>query len=74
MILLFEEAIGSAYNETIFVMPGHDVAQSKSYQALVTMRVKRHDGFINDRGFRHIKNREDYSGFTYAFWLIREKE
>lgn len=49
---------------------------SEFYRQLVRLRAKREimlEGeFINDRGFRHIKNKDDFSGFTYAFWLIRE--
>ena len=44
------------------------------YRRLVRMRARREmmlgGEFINDRGFRHIKNRDDFSGVTYAFWLI----
>ena len=49
-----------------------ETCQSPFYKELVKMRAKREDAFINDRGFRHIKSREDQSGFTYAFWLIKE--
>ena len=43
------------------------------YKKLVCMRAKREGGLINDRGFRHIKNKRDISGFSYAFWLITVK-
>lgn len=74
---MFEEATGSMYDKTIFAPPEYDVTQSRFYRALVTKRARRANwyggSFINDRGFRHIKNHDDLSGVTYAFWLIREK-
>ena len=49
---------------------------SEFYRRLVRRRARREimlgDGLINDRGFRHIKNLNDLSGVTYAFWLIRK--
>lgn len=49
---------------------------SRFYRCLVRKRARRQimlgGGFINDRGFRHIKNLNDFSGVTYAFWLIRK--
>lgn len=54
----------------------HQLRTDKFYRALIRRRVKRQmwfgGGFINDRGFRHIKNYDDLSGVTYAFWLIRQ--
>ena len=41
------------------------------FRSLVNMRARRSGGFINDRGFRHICNRGDKTGVTYAFWLTR---
>ena len=74
---MFEEAIGSLYDKTIAAMQEYDVRQSRFYRALVARRAKRAiwygGGFINDRGFRHIKNHDDLSGVTYAFWLIRKE-
>ena len=49
---------------------------SEFYRKLVRKRARRQimlgGGLINDRGFRHIKNLDDFSGVTYAFWLIRK--
>ena len=49
---------------------------SEFYRQLVKRRAQRQimlgGGFINDKGFRHIKNLDDFSGVTYAFWLIRK--
>ena len=54
----------------------HQLRNDKFYRALIRRRAKRQmwsgGGFINDRGFRHIKNHDDLSGVTYAFWLIRQ--
>ena len=73
---MFEEVIGSLYDKTMTVMSEYDVRQSRFYKALVARRAKRTicsgGGFINDRGFQHIKNHDDLSGVTYAFWLIRK--
>lgn len=42
------------------------------YRYLTIMRARRTRSFINDRGFRHIKNNNDKTGVTYAFWLITD--
>jgi len=47
------------------------IRQDKFYKRLISHRAKYNGGFINDRGYRHIKNRDDNIGSTYAFWLIR---
>ena len=47
------------------------VSPEAFYSHLVAMRARRTYTFIIDRGFRHIPNREDMSGSTHAFWLIR---
>ena len=47
--------------------------QSRFYKRLVRRRARREGCFINGRGFRHIKNLNDLSGVTYAFWLIRKQ-
>ena len=70
---MIEGATNLVYDRVGFALPEHEVYQSNFYNELVTLRANRHDGFINDRGFRHIKNEDDLSGFTYAFWLIRKK-
>lgn len=46
--------------------------QDAFYNRLVAMRAKREGTFINDRGRRHVKNRYDSIGVTYAFWLEKE--
>ena len=46
--------------------------QNAFYKRLVSMRAKREGTFINDRGRRHVKNRHDKVGVTYAFWLEKE--
>ena len=51
---------------------GRVVEASEFYKKLVSLRAERHGGFINDGGFRHIKNESDMSGFSYAFWLIKK--
>lgn len=43
------------------------------YRYLTLMRARRTRSFINDRGFRHINNRKDKTGVTYAFWYVKEK-
>ena len=43
------------------------------YNYLIQLRASRTRSFINDRGFRHINNRNDKTGVTYAFWYIKEK-
>ena len=41
------------------------------FRRLVNTRARRSGGFINDRGPRHVKNRYDRIGITFAFWLTR---
>ena len=45
------------------------------YWLLVCKRAGRLPrSFINDRGFRHINNKQDKIGWTYAFWLLKENK
>lgn len=64
-----QELLSSVYNSTNEI----DITQSEYYKQLVAMRSKRQATFINDRGPRHVKNRRDKIGVSYAFWLKREK-
>lgn len=64
-----QEQFSSTYE---FKCDREDVTQSEYYKALMSMRTNRKDTFINDRGSRHIKNRNDKTGVTYAFWLDRD--
>ena len=66
---MFEEATGHVYEHAV---ERHLTMTSPFYLALVRLRVRHAywTSFINDRGFRHIKNEDDFSGVTYAFWLI----
>ena len=52
---------------------GTDKNMNLFYYRLINRRAKRCNGFINDRGYRHIKNRNDQTGYSYAFWYIKEK-
>ncbi len=49
-----------------------DIHDDSFYKALSSLRAKNNGGFINDEGFRHIKNEGDISGFSYAFWLVKK--
>ena len=44
------------------------------YNYLVQTRASREGSFITDRGFRHINNRGDRTGVTYAFWLKKDRK
>ena len=69
---MFEEAIGPMYEKGIqkhFV----EIMAQEMYRNLTVMSACRPStGFINDGGPRHIKNRDDKIGVTYAFWLPRD--
>lgn len=45
-----------------------------SFIHLIRKRAKQVRSFINDKGFRHINNRDDKTGVTYAFWMIPVKK
>lgn len=49
-------------------------SQGELFKQLVTMRATREGTFINDRGPRHLKNCDDKTGVTYAFWLERSSK
>ena len=70
---MIERVTNLVHDRGVDALPKHEITQSNFYNELVNLRANRHGGFINDRGFRHIKNYDDLSGFTYAFWLIRKR-
>ena len=45
--------------------------QSKFYKHLIALRAQRESTFINARGYKHTKNRNDKTGVSYAFWVER---
>ncbi len=65
--------LGGYFNtqEPISSSRRQEIGFSQFYKCLVNKRAKREASFINDRGFRHIKNREDLSGSTFTFWMIK---
>ena len=48
--------------------------QIEYYRQLVALRAEHQDSFINDRGNRHINNRNDKTGVTYGFWITSKNK
>ncbi len=68
---MFEEATRPVYEKGIQEHFAKILAGEFYRNLLMTMARRPSTGFINDGGPRHIKNRDDKTGVSYAFWLPR---
>ncbi len=71
---LFEEATGPMYEKGIQEHFVKIMAEECYRDLMASMACRPSTGFINDGGPRHIKNRDDKIGVTYAFWLPRDQK